>query len=55
MGLQQAHPEAGRTLLDWLPMAMTLSRLRMYSQRANSIVQLRISKRGKIAAALWQV
>ena len=39
MSLQQAHPRAGRTLLDWLPMAITLSRLWMYPHRANSITK----------------
>ena len=39
MGLQQAHPMAGRTLLDRLPMDMTLSRLWMYSHRASSMTR----------------
>ena len=39
MNLQQAHPRAGRTLLDRLPMAITLSRLWMYSHWANSITK----------------
>ena len=35
MSLQQAHPGAGRSLLDWL--SMTLSRRWMYSHRASSM------------------
>ena len=39
MSLQQTHPEAGRTLLDWLPTAITFSRRWVYSQRASSITR----------------
>ena len=39
MSLQQAHPRTGRTLLDRLPMAMTVSRLWMYSHRASSMTR----------------
>ena len=39
MSLQQAHPRAGRTLLDWLPLPITLSRLWMYSHRASSMAR----------------
>ena len=39
MSLQQAHPRAGRTLLDWLPLPITLSRLWMYSHRASSMTR----------------
>ena len=44
MGPQQAHPGAGRTLPDRLPMPITLSRLWMYSHRANSITKALFSE-----------